>query len=67
MRDFLGSVAALWGGIPATLKTIVLAAIGTVIGAWLASRSQAKRRVIDELKAVRSAIALCFAIANKAL
>jgi hypothetical protein len=34
-------------------------AAGTVFGAWLTSRSGFKRRIIDELKALRSAYALC--------
>jgi hypothetical protein len=49
------------------VKTIITAALGTIIGAWLTSRSQAKRRVVDELKAVYAARALCFSITNRAL
>jgi hypothetical protein len=49
------------------VKTVATAAFGSVIGAWLTSRAQAKRRLIDELKAVRAARALCFSISNKAM
>jgi hypothetical protein len=60
------TAAETWRNTPAPVKTIVTAAFGTVIGAWLAGRSQAKRRIIDELKAVRAACALCFSITNRA-
>jgi hypothetical protein len=61
------TAAETWRNTPAPVKTIVTAALGTIIGAWLASRSQAKRRVVDELKAVYAARALCFSITNRAL
>jgi hypothetical protein len=60
-------IAETWRNTPSPIQTIVTAAFGTMVGAWLTSRAQAKRRVIDELKAVRAAYALCFTIANKAL
>lgn len=60
-------VADTWRSTPAPFKTIIVAVCGILVGAWLTSRAQAKRRVIDELKAVRAAHALCFTIVNKAL
>jgi hypothetical protein len=60
-------VAETWRDTPAPVKTIVTAAFGTLIGAWLTGRAQAKRRLIDELKAVRAARALCVSISNRAL
>ena len=38
---------------------IATGAAGTVFGAWLTSRSNFKRRIVDELKALRAAYALC--------
>jgi hypothetical protein len=67
MRELFGYVSALWRDTPGPIKTIVIAAIGAIIGAWLASRAQAKRRAIEELRAVRAALALCFSISNKSL
>ena len=61
------AVAETWRNTPAPLHTIITAAFGSLIGAWLASRSQAKRRVVDELRAVHTAHALCFSIINRAL
>jgi hypothetical protein len=60
-------VTETWRNTPAPLQTIITAAFGTLIGAWLVSRSQAKRRVVDELRAVHTAHALCFSIINRAL
>jgi len=51
-----------WQGTPAAVKTIITAALGIIIGAWLTSRSQTKCRVVDELKVVHAACALCFSI-----
>jgi hypothetical protein len=56
-----------WRGTPSPVRTILIAAVGVGIGAWLTSRAQAKRRILDELKAVRAARLLSFSIANKAL
>jgi hypothetical protein len=67
MDHILSTVAETWRNTPAPLQTIVTAAFGTLIGAWLVSRSQAKRRVVDELRAVHIAHALCFSIINRAL
>jgi hypothetical protein len=73
-ESVIGSVAATshfvaetWHSTPSPVKTILTAAFGTAIGAWLTSRAQAKRRVIEELRAVRSAHALSFTVTNKAL
>ena len=44
-------VGETWGKTPVPVQTILVAAVGTFVGAWLTSRSQAKRRVVDELKA----------------
>jgi hypothetical protein len=62
------SIAAqTWQNTPTAVKTIVTAAFGTLIGAWLTSRSQAKRRVVDELKAIHAALTICLSIVNKAI
>ncbi|WP_426410093.1 hypothetical protein [Bradyrhizobium ganzhouense] len=67
----LGSIASFvtetWSKTPAPVQTIMIAAFGTLVGAYVASRAQEKRRVIDELKAVHVAYGLCFTIVNKAL
>ncbi|WP_156175491.1 hypothetical protein [Bradyrhizobium sp. LTSP849] len=49
------------------MQTVITAAFGTFVGAFVTSRSQAKRRTIDELKAVHVAYGLCFTMINKAL
>src|SRR5712671_3734373 len=62
------SIAAeVWRNTPASIKTVVTAALGIVLGAWLTSRAQAKRRIIEELNARRAARAVCFSITNRAL
>jgi hypothetical protein len=48
------------------LVTFITAALGTAFGAYLTSRSAAKKRVVDELKAIRAAYALCQTIINGA-
>jgi hypothetical protein len=48
------------------VKTIVTAAFGTLVGAWLTSRSQEKRRIVEEVKALHAAHSLCFSIVNRA-
>jgi hypothetical protein len=63
----LSAIAETWHNTPGPVKTIVTAAFGTIIGAWLTSRSQEKRRVIEELKALHAANSLCFSIVNQAL
>ena len=63
----LSIFAETWRSTPAPIKTVATAALGLIIGAWLTGRAQAKRRVIEELKALRAARAVCFAITNRAL
>jgi hypothetical protein len=60
-------IGQIWTSTPGPVQTIITAAFGTLVGAWLTSRSQAKRRIVDELKAIHAAYALCFTITNKAL
>lgn len=60
-------LAEIWRSTPLPVKGILTAAIGTIIGAWLTSRANTKRRVVDELRALHAAYALCFTVANKAL
>jgi hypothetical protein len=67
MSAILSFLAETWRSTPSPIKTIIIAAFGSLIGAWITGRSQAKRRTIDELKAVRAAYALCFTVTNKAL
>jgi hypothetical protein len=57
----------LLGATPGPIKTVIIAAFGTLIGAWLTSRSQEKRRVVEELRAIHAAFTICFAIVNKGL
>jgi hypothetical protein len=64
---FWSPILETWRNTPAAIKTTVTAAIGTLIGAWLTSRANAKRRVVDELRALHSAYALTFTVVNKAL
>src|SRR5471030_204455 len=63
----LKRASSLWTETPGPIQTIIVAAFGTLIGAWLTSRSQAKRRVVDELRAIHTAYTICFSITNKAL
>jgi hypothetical protein len=69
--DWISAIATLttdtWHNTPAIVKTIITAAFGTLIGAGLTSRSQAKRRIVGELKAIHAAYTICFSIVNKAL
>lgn len=67
LKSAASFIAQIWTGTPGPVQTILIAAFGTLVGAWLTGRSQAKRRVVDELKAIHAAYALCFTIANKAL
>jgi hypothetical protein len=55
------------GNTPGAVKAIIVAGVGTIVGAWISSRSQTKRRVIDELRAIGAARALCFSITNRAI
>jgi hypothetical protein len=45
----------------------ITGAAGTVFGAWLTSRAAHKRRVVEELKAIRAAYALSQTITDNAL
>jgi hypothetical protein len=67
LKSIASSIGQIWTSTPGPVQTILIAAFGTLIGAWLTGRSQAKRRVVDELKAIHAAYALGFTIANKAL
>ena len=40
---------------------------GIVLGAWLTSRRDTTRRVLEEITAIRAARALCFSIINRLL
>jgi hypothetical protein len=66
--DSAGSwIVETWHSTPASARTIVTAAFGAFIGAWLTSRSQEKRRVVEELKALHAAFSLCFSITSRAI
>ncbi|MGM4926007.1 hypothetical protein AB8A31_24110 [Tardiphaga sp. 804_B3_N1_9] len=58
---------AIWHQTPGAVKTFLTAAIGALFGAWVTSRSQKKKEIVAELRALRAAQALCFAVVNKAL
>jgi hypothetical protein len=60
-------IGETWSNTPGAVRTIIIAGVGTIVGAWVSSRSQTKPRVIDELKAIGSARALCFYITNRAI
>ena len=49
------------------MRTILVAGVGTIVGAWVTSRSQTKRRILDELRAITAARALCFSVTNRAM
>ena len=53
-------------GSPAVIG-FVTGAIGAAFGAWLTSRAAHKRRIVEELKAMRAAYALAQTITNTAL
>jgi hypothetical protein len=55
-----------WSNTPGPVQTTLIA-FGTLIGAFLMSRAQAKRRIIEKLRAIHAAYTICFAIVNKAL
>jgi hypothetical protein len=40
---------------------------GTIFGAWLTARSRAKKEIVDDLKAVRTAFAVAVTICNQAM
>jgi hypothetical protein len=67
LRHTSSLAAQIWNQTPGPIKTIIVAAFGTLVGALLTSRAQAKRRVIEELRAIHAAYTLCLAIVNKAL
>jgi hypothetical protein len=64
--SFLNSLIA---GISSSTAVVgfVTGAAGTVFGAWLTSRGAHKRRIVEELKAVRAAYALSQTITNGVL
>jgi hypothetical protein len=61
------SIGETWSSTPGPVQTIIIAAFGALIGAFLTSRSQGKRRLIEELRAIHAAYTICFSIGNKAL
>jgi len=67
IRFVATTIGNLWSGTPGPVQTIITAAFGTLIGAALTSRAQAKRRVIEELRAIHAAYTICFATVNKAM
>lgn len=67
LRSALEASQAAWSQIPEVGRSLLGAAIGVLFGAWIASRSQTKRTIVSELHALRSAHALAFSVANKAL
>ena len=67
LTRFLRLIGETWSNTPGPIQTIIIAGFGTLIGAFLTSRSQAKRRVIEELRAIHAAYTICFSIVNKAL
>jgi hypothetical protein len=56
-----------WADTPDPVRTILVAGVGTIVGAWVTSRSQTKRRILDELRAITAARALCFSVTNRAM
>jgi uncharacterized protein (TIGR03382 family) len=58
LRQFLG---------PNALGTLITAALGVLAGAWLTSRRETKRAVVEELNSISAALALCFSITSKFL
>ncbi|MGY4352161.1 hypothetical protein ACVWXM_008654 [Bradyrhizobium sp. GM7.3] len=56
-----------WSQFPEVARSLLGAGIGVLFGAWITSRAQTKRTIVAELHSLRSADALTFAIANKAL
>lgn len=67
LRTSIGSVGEIWTDTPTAVQTILVAGVGTIIGAWVSSRSQAKRRVLDEIRAIIAARALCFSVTNRVI
>lgn len=63
----LAGVAEIWYQTPEPARNAVVAGIGAVFGAWWSGRAAAKRKVIDELRAVSAAHALSVMIANKTI
>lgn len=65
-KSVLSLIADLfWTG--TAVVGFVTGAAGTVFGAWLTSRAAHKRRIVDELKALRAAYSLSQTITNSAL
>ena len=48
-------------------STVATAVASALFGGWLGSRTRTKQKVVDELNAIRVAVALCFSISNKGL
>ncbi len=63
MSDFLSQAQSFFG--LNILGTLVTAAFGALVGAWVASRRETKRSAVSELNTINAARALCFSICNK--
>jgi hypothetical protein len=63
----LEKLLGLWQNTPELIRGGAVAAVSALFGAWLSGRATARRAIIDELRALSAAHALCVIIANKAL
>ncbi len=63
MSNFLSQAQSFFG--LNILGTLITAAFGAIVGAWVASRRETKRSVIAELNTINAARALCFSICSK--
>ena len=67
VAEFADGIAKLWSAIPTPVTAVVGAAAGTLFGAWLTSRAQHRKEVVEELRALRSLHSLSLVIANQCL
>jgi len=63
----LNTLKEIWQHTPGPVKTFAVAVPSALFGAWISSRGQSKRTIIDEIKALGAANAICFSIANRAM
>lgn len=67
VAEFADDVAKLWSVIPTPLIAVAGGTAGTLFGAWLTSRAQHRREIVDQLRALRSLHAMSLVVANQCL
>jgi hypothetical protein len=65
--ELFEALKGYWQNTPGPIRTFAVAVPSALFGAWVSGRGQARRAVIEEVRLLGAAHALCFNIANKAL